>query len=110
VEEIFFMENPLPWEGVINAHAPFTVIMLLNRRYLEGKLITCEEIKKRTDQSPCLLIPYVEVCYPEPIPLSVVEGHIVVYEAEPKIFAVVDEQSLSDTYLDRIGRIISQNT
>lgn len=101
------MENPLPWETVIIAHEPITVLMSLDRQRLDEKLISWAEIQRRTDDSPCMLIPYVEAGYPEAIPLDAVEGHVIVYALEPTIFEIVDEQVLTDEYLDHIARITS---
>jgi hypothetical protein len=61
------------WQNLFVQFDPFTVVFMLDRAALQERLIP------QSQQDPSLLfIPHVEVWYPEPIPLSAVQGVLLV--------------------------------
>jgi len=65
-----------PWESILLAHSPLTVIVKINRDKILDKITPWEEIKAKTHK--CLLIPYTEVCCFEPISKGLFEGIVIV--------------------------------
>jgi len=97
-----FISSPPAWYNVLLAHEPVTIIIELNRKYISEKLISWYRMKDSAGNTPCLLIPYVEVGYPEPIPLSAVEEYIVVLSENPKEFGIENGKLLSGKLLDKL--------
>ena len=89
-DKVFFVKDQedfrYPWESILVAHTPITVIVKINRDKILNKIITWEEINEKTKK--CLLIPYTEVCTLEPISISLFEGIVVV-----KSFSMFNEIS-----------------
>ncbi len=86
-DKVFFVTDQenfdYPWESILIAHNPLTIIVKINRDKILNKIITWEEIREKTEK--CLLIPFTEVCCIEPIPIGTFEG-IVVVETFSKFF------------------------
>ena len=65
-----------PWESILVAHSPLTIIVKINRNKILNKITAWEEIY--AIKQKCLLIPYTEVCCFEPIPTDYFDGIVVV--------------------------------
>jgi len=100
--KIFFatdQENfDYPWESILIAHRPLTIIIKINRDKICDKILTWEKIRKKTEK--CLLIPYTEVCSLEPIPTSLFEGIVLVKSVLDSV--VISEDYLSKEFLQKL--------
>lgn len=101
-DKIFFVNDQpnfdYPWTDILLAHKPLTVIIKLNRENLINKLLTWEDIRKKTEK--CLLIPYTEVCSLEPIPTKLFEGLVLIQSFSK--FEDVTNGYLSKELLEKI--------
>jgi len=78
--KVFFVTDQenfsYPWESILTAHSPITIVVKINRDKILDKIITWDEIRAKTQE--CLLIPYTEVCCLEPIPIDTFVGLVAV--------------------------------
>ncbi|MBI3799289.1 MAG: hypothetical protein HY268_20280 [Deltaproteobacteria bacterium] len=81
---------------------PVTILIHLSREKLAPKLIPNEAVETEADYRQRLRIPYVEVWYPEPIPLSAIQSFILVFPSKPVRYLIfrANEEGLAE--LDRI--------
>ena len=76
-----YLINYHTWEQFFSDHKPVTIVLRLNRGWLAHKLIPNSERPKIGDPSYKASIPYVEVWYPDPIPLSVIDDYFITWDA-----------------------------
>lgn len=78
--EVFFVTDQknfsYAWESMLVAHSPMTVIIKINRDKILDRIMSGKQIRKKIQK--CLLIPFVEVCSLEPIPINTFEGIVAV--------------------------------
>ena len=84
------------WEGFFYRHKPVTVLIGLDRRKLEPKLLP-NETAKQTVGYGIPWMPHIEVWYPEPLPFSWATSCILVYPTEPLQYKVFELESTSKT-------------
>jgi hypothetical protein len=66
------------WAQFFSDHKPATIVLRLNRKALAGDLIPNSAAPKLGSKEYRAKIPYIEVWYPRPIPVSAIDGYIVV--------------------------------
>ena len=76
-----YLTNYHTWEQFFFDHKPVTIVLRLNRGWLAPKLIPNSERPQIDEQGYKASIPYVEVWYPEPIPLSVIDDYFITWDA-----------------------------
>jgi hypothetical protein len=71
--------NHHTWAKFIRDHEPVTIIFRLNREKLGDKLLPNSHPPKLGEEGHKAFIPFVEVWYPEAIPLSSVDSYIITW-------------------------------
>jgi hypothetical protein len=66
------------WDNFFLPYKSAIVVLRLNRAALSGKLIPNSAAPERGTEGYKPKIAYVEVWYPEPIPLSIIDGYILI--------------------------------
>jgi hypothetical protein len=97
------------WMDFFVDFTPATILLKLDRRKLKEKLIPNEAAPKPGSKDYRVFIPYVEVWYPEPIPLSVIQNYIVVLSRWPNelTFEVFDNDRVTE-FKDAVSKIEKQ--
>ena len=109
------------WYRFFFDHKPVTIVILLDRKFLQDILITNEKAVQITKGTfDPIFIPYVEVFYPQPLPCSAFTGYLIicgVYEsiyeyipargAFPQIFKKIDNflEKHKEIYLDPLKEL-----
>lgn len=99
------------WSGFLVKEKPVAVLIHRSRENLVPELIPNDAVETEVNYWERLRIPYVEVWYPKPIPLSAVQSYIVVFPSKPvrylRLKATNDGLTELDRVLEEIESLIS---
>lgn len=77
--------NLRTWQQFFFDHKPVTIVLKLNRQKLIDKLIPNSAAHARlSDHTYKGYIPFIECCYPEPIPVSFIDSYILIWTNKNK--------------------------
>jgi hypothetical protein len=94
------------WESFFFAYKPATIVIGINRKKLEPKLLP-NDIEREQFQNKLVRIPSIEVWYPEPMPVSLFSRLIaIVPDADPFEPAYIDEFSPTDQRVAELERYV----
>jgi len=76
-EECIFIYHT--WGGFFSDQKPFTVVVRLNREILADELIPNSAGPKSGQEDYKSYIPFIEVWYPKPVPISAIDGYMITF-------------------------------